>query len=720
MQIVHTLNVDLCNQESQPRIRVMQADANTRILEMHLYSGDEVWPVPEGVSAALHYCKPDGTVGLYDKLPDGAAALSVSENLVAAVLAPQMLTVPGLVRAVIVLKDANGKQLSTFPFQIQVEKNPAAGVSVSDHYINVASAIGNLEDLTTEDKSNLVAAINEIAGSGGNAENGEDGFSPVATVRQTDTGAVISITDVNGTTTATVTNGKDGAAGPKGDRGDPGEQGIRGEKGDKGDKGDTGAQGIQGVQGDTGAAGADGYTPVKGVDYWTDTDKAEMDARIVEEVAKYMDTGEAEEASVSNDWSGWTVHPKTNINSSCKLAAHDDYTTYSCVVSDDTNLWFSDYPEYTCIAIYPSGIADTDGTNAAGAVRYRVSDSNLPVEESSLPVSAGYAVAVTVKNGMDFVLWGLVQSSGGATADFSGTIESVVDVKLNSLQNGRIAVKLTNGSDYQRITVYHAANGDCCIGQTFERVPDTENNTDVWHLKHAYICDSKTLEKMNANPTADNYNAGQIVNNGEWENAIKESGQDDFMGGTLHGNELLERVAFFLDGKPLDMAEDFLLFGKELKVIEITGLYRVSDQATKVVDRSCVWTFTDGEISVNQTHRFVVDSTLVESYTMMFPVNKLYSETFLVDGNPTLLSFPKENLNSYEPDFTENVYRQLATMYANGVVCEAEVNCNRQGTWGMWDNGNTYNKIYFNIGNREYSAGDTIVTKSVYRMRVGV
>ena len=42
------------------------------------------------------------------------------------------------------------------------------------------------------------------------SQNGEDGFSPIATVAQTDTGAVISITDKNGTTTTTVTNGADG------------------------------------------------------------------------------------------------------------------------------------------------------------------------------------------------------------------------------------------------------------------------------------------------------------------------------------------------------------------------------------------------------------------------------------------------------------------------------------------------------------------------------
>lgn len=45
---------------------------------------------------------------------------------------------------------------------------------------------------------------------------GEDGFSPVAKVEQTSNGAVITITDKNGTTSATVSNGKDGADGSGG------------------------------------------------------------------------------------------------------------------------------------------------------------------------------------------------------------------------------------------------------------------------------------------------------------------------------------------------------------------------------------------------------------------------------------------------------------------------------------------------------------------------
>lgn len=53
-------------------------------------------------------------------------------------------------------------------------------------------------------------------------------------------------------------------------KGADGTQGIQGEKGEKGDTGETGATGA------TGEKGADGYTPVKGTDYFTDADKTEI------------------------------------------------------------------------------------------------------------------------------------------------------------------------------------------------------------------------------------------------------------------------------------------------------------------------------------------------------------------------------------------------------------------------------------------------------------
>lgn len=73
--------------------------------------------------------------------------------------------------------------------------------------------------------------------------------------------------------------GETGPQGPKGDKGDTGEvgpQGIQGEVGPQGPQGIQGPQGEQGEQGETGQAGADGYTPLKGTDYFTEEDKTEL------------------------------------------------------------------------------------------------------------------------------------------------------------------------------------------------------------------------------------------------------------------------------------------------------------------------------------------------------------------------------------------------------------------------------------------------------------
>ena len=69
---------------------------------------------------------------------------------------------------------------------------------------------------------------------GTDGKPGVDGFSPIAKVETITNGATITITDKNGTTTATILNGA---------KGDP---------------------------------GTNGTTPVKGVDYYTEADKQEM------------------------------------------------------------------------------------------------------------------------------------------------------------------------------------------------------------------------------------------------------------------------------------------------------------------------------------------------------------------------------------------------------------------------------------------------------------
>lgn len=71
-----------------------------------------------------------------------------------------------------------------------------------------------LENGNEGTEEEFLASLKGKDGSQGAA--GADGFSPTAIVEQISTGAKITITDKNGTTTATVNHGKDGEGGSGG------------------------------------------------------------------------------------------------------------------------------------------------------------------------------------------------------------------------------------------------------------------------------------------------------------------------------------------------------------------------------------------------------------------------------------------------------------------------------------------------------------------------
>lgn len=78
-----------------------------------------------------------------------------------------------------------------------------------------------------------------------------------------------------------------GVKGDKGDKGDKGERGLQGIQGIQGIQGERGEQGQKGDKGEKGDKGADGYTPVKGEDYFTETDKAEMVSDVISALPVY-------------------------------------------------------------------------------------------------------------------------------------------------------------------------------------------------------------------------------------------------------------------------------------------------------------------------------------------------------------------------------------------------------------------------------------------------
>lgn len=220
-----------------------------------------------------------------------------------------------------VTDDAGGYTKVQQDFAVHKRAKPAGYVYTPTDQMTLQTIqrqIGDLADLTTEAKENLVAAINEAARSGGGSGSMdlrvEDGYiqysadgggtwqnliavaelkgdkgEPGAQGAKGDTGAAgadgitptigangdwyLGATDTGkpsrGATGAkgdTGATGPAGPVGPQGPAGTPGKDGAKGDPGDKGDKGDPGAKGDPGSDASVtpaNIAAALGYTPVK-------------------------------------------------------------------------------------------------------------------------------------------------------------------------------------------------------------------------------------------------------------------------------------------------------------------------------------------------------------------------------------------------------------------------------------------------------------------------
>lgn len=176
--------------------------------------------------------------------------------------------------------DGNEKiveRITTNTQTVQVVKYEQSGSVLPEVGTSVAEQIAAVAD----NAKKIATSVRNEADAG--AFDGKDGYTPVKGIDYFDgnngvsvthewEGTVLKVTSASGTTSADLK----GETGPVGPRGPQGEVGPQGEKGEPGANGKDGQDGQPGKDGRDGRNGPDGKTPVKGVDYWTDTDKQEI------------------------------------------------------------------------------------------------------------------------------------------------------------------------------------------------------------------------------------------------------------------------------------------------------------------------------------------------------------------------------------------------------------------------------------------------------------
>lgn len=136
MTITQRISIDLQQPGNAPMIHAVQGDEYTRVVEIDLYSGGVAWNPPSGCEVVIRYGKPDGKGGVYGTLPDDTSAWSIDGNTISVILAPQMLTVPGFVKAQVLLIVDQKQLVSTFHFVVNVEEDSSKGAVKSENYVN--------------------------------------------------------------------------------------------------------------------------------------------------------------------------------------------------------------------------------------------------------------------------------------------------------------------------------------------------------------------------------------------------------------------------------------------------------------------------------------------------------------------------------------------------------------------------------------------------------
>lgn len=299
------------------------------------------------------------------------------------------------------------KELGTFDVQLSVSNNveeaTAYGVSVQE-VLKVVSDVPLLDNeaglyilkgadgidgkdgivdfskLTDEQKKELAGLI-------------DAGTSPTIDVSKTDGVTTLTITDINGTKTATINDGAQGIQGPKGDPGEAGPIGATGPVGPKGDKGDTGATGPAGETGATGPKGDTGATPAITVSATIDNTSSNNPTVTVDQ------TGTAEAPHITFNFKGLKGE-KGNAGSGSGGSGENGATFTPAIDSDGNLSWTNDKglanPETVNIK-GPKG--DTGQNGAAGAKGDTGATPNITLNVTSDNQSSDTPTATVTKTG---------------------------------------------------------------------------------------------------------------------------------------------------------------------------------------------------------------------------------------------------------------------------------------------------------------------------------
>lgn len=443
-------------------------------------------------------------------------------------------------------------------------------------------------------------------------------------------------------------------------------------------------------------------------------DIASIDSEIDDFIQRYYKSNNISQIPNVTKLAGYSFGPSGTKVSGSVSASYDSYYFYA---DADAALYFDSTAPST-----PSYIATTVGYNpsknwagssggtlqmeCSSVIRKRKSESNLPVSSEPLDVSGAIVVFtvnastttnVYIKNGLELQDEVLLNQ-----AQINQVIESIPPAPVPVGKCPKLIYTTTQEFEYEKSTAQINIFLPTTYGYiryAFGHSVDANINADSWRIFRAIATDENMEDRF------------RITAYGEWEMALKIDGGTDFIGGVLHGDEVMEDVTFFIDGKEIDISTLAALTDfSELRIVENTLLYNPDVSNENVAQHSKEYIFTADGITINQRVKWLLANTLTTCYSCMFPL--IRGNDTVSDLQITAAYYDDNDYKTYDVSvggvsgypFTwhggvtrANFWAEESGIFASAEIVKQPPTLTGGGMSFLQNTVNQYNKLYFSI-----------------------
>ena len=395
---------------------------------------------------------------------------------------------------------------------------------------------------------------------------------------------------------------------------------------------------------------------------------------------------------------------------------NNPYETHYFTADRDFALYFDKTSSYLSLAVFGGAL----GELFQARYRYYQTENTLPYEPYQ--VKRGQTIAITCNVGGWFKVWANNNLFGVQLKDSVYLSEARMHSVATPERRNFFRYEKSNGASYstERIFIYIPTYIGY-VGYEFAHVVNATINANNWRIIRAFSCGNNFEERFN------------ITNNGEWEMAIMIDGRSDFIGGSLHGDEVLNGIAFIVDGvkKTINDMTELTAFDT-LRIVENTTMYDPADNVTAVATHGKEYVFTAEGLTLKQFVNWTTVQNIATSYMTMLPIlrgNDAYSALQVSDTYYADNDFLEYNIATPEKTaaFAYKKDVRHVTIYSNksGVCASVDVVKTPNTVGGGWfqiSDAATYNKVYFTcagyINDHTTQKGERWETETKYKLSV--